>query len=188
MAIQLEDLGLVFNRAGKGYPALSLSASRPSGLNAGAAEGKAGGPEGADDFDVFISYDNRDWNEVQKIVQELRNQGLRPWVDKLHLRPGKRWEVEVTRVIKNIPAMAVFLGSHGGEKLFRDLEPSHFLNRFKEQELPLIPVILPSVQGEPQFPPFLNSFSYIDFRLSDPDPFDQLIFGITGKNPRADDK
>lgn len=190
MAIQLEDLGLVFSRTGKGYPALGSPASKLSGLNAGATENKTERREGEgiNSFDVFISYDNRDWSEVRKIVQELRNRGLRPWVDKVHLRPGKRWEAEVTRVIQHIPAMAVFVGSHGGEKLFRDLEPSHFLNRFKEQELPLIPVILPSVQGEPQFPPFLNSFSYIDFRLSDPDPLDQLVYGITGKNPHLDEE
>ncbi len=48
---------------------------------------------------------------------------------------------------------------------------------------PLIPVILRGRTGRPRLPAFLDSWHMVDMRQPDPDPFEQLVWGITGENP-----
>ena len=38
--------------------------------------------------------------------------------------------------------------------------------------------------AQPELPPFLARNTWVDFRLADPDPFAQLVWGITGERPR----
>jgi hypothetical protein len=49
-----------------------------------------------------------------------------------------------------------------------------------------IPVILEGRQGQPQLPPFLSLLHLVDMRQPDPDPFRQLVWGITGEKSPAD--
>jgi hypothetical protein len=49
----------------------------------------------------------------------------------------------------------------------------------------LIPAILPSAKTTPALPWTLKNIHYVDFRVSNPDPFKQLIWGITGQKPTA---
>jgi hypothetical protein len=44
-------------------------------------------------------------------------------------------------------------------------------------------VLLPGCPDVPELPVFLRSFGYVDFRRHEPDPLEQLIWGITGKRP-----
>ena len=44
-----------------------------------------------------------------------------------------------------------------------------------------VPVILPDVKGEPEMPDFLKDFTWVDFRQTEPEPLERLIWGITGK-------
>ena len=46
---------------------------------------------------------------------------------------------------------------------------------------PLIPVILEGRQGQPKLPPFLRIWHEVDMRQQSPDPFEQLVWGITGE-------
>jgi hypothetical protein len=38
----------------------------------------------------------------------------------------------------------------------------------------------------PELPIFLKAMTYVDFRVSDPDPMARLEWGITGVRPDAD--
>jgi formylglycine-generating enzyme required for sulfatase activity len=49
---------------------------------------------------------------------------------------------------------------------------------------PVIPVLLSDTPEKPQLPLFLRGLTWVDFRTSDPDPMNQLIWGITGKKPQ----
>ena len=65
--------------------------------------------------------------------------------------------------------------------MWQDLEIKELLNQFIKKKRPLIPVILPGRKGTPRLPSFLGHFHAVDFRKEDPDPLEQLIWGITGK-------
>ncbi len=45
-------------------------------------------------------------------------------------------------------------------------------------------MILADCAQEPDLPLFLQSLTWVDFRESDPDPLERLIWGITGEEPR----
>jgi hypothetical protein len=56
-----------------------------------------------------------------------------------------------------------------------------FIDRFVKRRSPLIPVILTSRKGNPRLPGFLPMLHAVDMRKTEPDPIDQLVWGITGE-------
>ena len=61
-----------------------------------------------------------------------------------------------------------------------------FINEFVERKCPVIPAILPSAKTTPPLPILLKSLHYVDFRVTNPDPLMQLLWGITGERPKGD--
>jgi hypothetical protein len=57
------------------------------------------------------------------------------------------------------------------------------LSQFVKRECPVIPVVLPSAKATPELPWTLANLNWVDFRETDLDPLQQLIWGITGKKP-----
>jgi hypothetical protein len=47
----------------------------------------------------------------------------------------------------------------------------------------VIPAILRGAEGEPQWSVFMEDFHRVDFRLSQPDPMAELMYGIIGVRP-----
>jgi hypothetical protein len=74
----------------------------------------------------------------------------------------------------------VFIGPKGTGP-WQELEVESMLGEFAKQGRPLIPVILEGRQGRPKLPPFLDLWHVVDMRQPDPDPFEQLVWGITGQ-------
>ena len=66
--------------------------------------------------------------------------------------------------------------------MVRDMEIRDLLDQFLKKKRLLIPVILPGRKGMPRLPSFLGHFHAVDFRKEDPDPLEQLIWGITGEH------
>ena len=60
-------------------------------------------------------------------------------------------------------------------------EMDAFLRQMKKRNCPVIPVLLPGVPEKPELPIFLEEMSWVDFRLQEPDPMQQLLWGISGK-------
>src|SRR2546425_899396 len=60
-------------------------------------------------------------------------------------------------------------------------EMDAFLRQFKKRSCPVIPVLLPDAPQQPELPIFLAEMSWVDFRKQEPDPLEELIWGITGK-------
>jgi hypothetical protein len=134
------------------------------------------------EYDVFICYHSEDREAVMGIVVGLRERGLLPWIDQDCLRPGFRWMPELERMIGSIPAAAVCIGE-SGRGPWQDEEIDALLRNLKGRNAPVIPVMLPGSRDE-RARLFLDSRTRVDFRKSDPDPMEQLVFGITGQNPR----
>jgi hypothetical protein len=134
-------------------------------------------------FDVFLCHNSEDKAAVIKIAEQLQQRGLKPWLDVWELQPGAIWQYELEKQIESINAVAVFAGQQGLGP-WQSQEIYAFLQELMSRNCPVIPVMLPETRMQPhQLPIFLRSRHWVDFRLQQPDPFSQLIFGITGKRP-----
>jgi formylglycine-generating enzyme required for sulfatase activity len=131
-------------------------------------------------FDVFMCHNSDDKPEVIKIAEQLRNLGIKPWLDQWELRPGRRWILELDRQITDIDAAAVFVGG-SGDGPWQSEEIDAILIEFKDRKCPIIPVLLESAPAQPRLPIFLRGRMWVDFRVKNPDPLQQLIWGIKDK-------
>lgn len=131
-------------------------------------------------YDIFLCYNSADKSAVKLIYEQLRQRGLRPWLDQYDLRPGLPWQDELERQIARIGSAAVFVGNSGIGP-WQDMEQKAFLQAFKRRGCPVIPVILADAQETPDLPIFLRGMTWVDFRRSDCAPIDQLLWGITGE-------
>ncbi|MCP4110984.1 MAG: TIR domain-containing protein [Desulfobacteraceae bacterium] len=131
-------------------------------------------------FDVYLCHNSQDKPFVKEIGTKLKDDGLRPWLEEWELRSGMHWQLVLEEQIENIRAVAVFVGETGIGP-WQNMEQEAFLRQFVDRRCPVIPVILPECKNEPKLPVFLSGMTWVDFRKDDPDPMDQLIWGITGK-------
>lgn len=76
----------------------------------------------------------------------------------------------------------MFIGPAGAGP-WQELEVESLLGEFAKRDKPIIPVILEGRVGSPRLPAFLNSWHKVDMRTPSPDPFEQLVWGITGERP-----
>ena len=90
------------------------------------------------------------------------------------------WQSKIQHDIESVKTSAVIVGPSGiGPWQNRELDA--ILQLFIERKRPVIPVILPSCRSVPELPVFLRSFGWVDYRTLDPDPLEQLVWGIVGK-------
>ena len=136
------------------------------------------------DYDVFLCHNSKDKPHVIAIGERLKERGILPWLDIWEIRPGLRWQKELQRNIKMMKSAAVFIGARGAGP-WQELEVESLLQQFARRNRPIIPVILEGRFGSPRLPAFLSSWHIVDMRKPDPDPFEQLVWGITGEKSAA---
>lgn len=132
------------------------------------------------EFDVFLCYNSEDKTAVKEIAEHLKQQGILPWLDEWELRPGLPWQRPLEEQIEQINCAAVFVGKKGIGP-WQQMEVEAFLREFVSRGCPVMPVLLPDAPRKPRLPVFLKGMTWVDFREEDPDPMEQLIWGITGK-------
>ena len=137
---------------------------------------------GNNNFDVLLCHNSRDKSAVLEIALQLRRAGIKPWLDTWELRPGMPWQPSLENQISSIRAAAVFVGPNGIGP-WQDLEIQGFLREFIKRRNPVIPVLLPGCPNKPQLPVFLEGMTWVDFRSSQREPLEHLIWGITGRRP-----
>ena len=135
-------------------------------------------------YDVFMCHNSIDKAEVIRIGIRLRRFGILPWLDEWELRPGLPWHVALEKQIELIKSAAVFVGASGIGP-WQDMELSAFIRQFVSRKCPVIPVILRSCNGTPPLPVFLDGMTWVNFKKRVPDPFGQLVWGITGRRLRS---
>lgn len=131
-------------------------------------------------FDVFLCHNTDEKTAVRKFNARLKKRGLVTWLDEEQLRPGQIWQVRLEKEISQIKAVAVFVGESGFGP-WQNMEIYAFLSEFAKQRCPIIPVILKECTEVPTLPLFLRQFTWVDCRKKYPDPFAQLVWGITGR-------
>ena len=134
-------------------------------------------------FDVFLCHNSGDKPQVKKIAEHLQQYDLKPWLDIWELPPGRSWQRLLEKQIEQISSAAVFVGENGFGP-WQEQELYAFLSEFVSRDCPVIPVLLPNAPTKPELPVFLRGLTWVDFRISDPDPMYQLRWGITGKKPQ----
>jgi hypothetical protein len=136
-------------------------------------------------FDVFLSYNSEDRDEVQKIAIYLDDYAdLDPWLDCWQLIAGDPWQEGLQQGLSNAKSCVVFVGRSGQgpwqqKELFAALDL-----QTKKSDFRVIPVLLPSAPTKPELPLFLAGNTWVEFRdLADDDAFWQLECGIRGIPP-----
>jgi TIR domain len=133
-------------------------------------------------FDVFLCHNGEDKPAVRKICQSLIEEGVKPWLDELEIRPGTSWQTALGQKIKSIKSAAVFVGDSGIGP-WQNEEIQALLSQFMDRKCPVIPVILPSAKTMPELPWTLANRHRVDFGVTDSQPLKRLIWGITGLKP-----
>jgi len=135
-------------------------------------------------FDVFLCHNGADKPAVKTIAHRLQERGILPWLDEWELPPGQPWQPLLEQHIAGIRSAAVFVGG-AGVGPWQEQELNAFLREFVARQSPVIPVLLPDAPATPKLPVFLRAMTWVDFRVSDPDPFERLVWGVTGRRPEV---
>ena len=129
-------------------------------------------------YDLFLSYNSRDSQAVERVGRWLKDHGLTCFLDRWYLVPGTSWPVALEQALDRSQAVAVFLGP-GEMGRWQQRELSLALDRQVSSGIPVIPVLLPGAD-----PPlgFLSLNTWVDLRqdLDDPEALQRLIAGGQG--------
>ena len=135
------------------------------------------GKEDVAEYDLFLSYNWQDKDAVRSIARRLRNRGLRPWMDERQLRPGVLWQPELEEIIARVPAAAVVIGAQRGPWQTREIYA--FIQQSVDRGCAIVPVLLPDANTA-DLPVFLQGLTWVNLAVPEPDPIDQLVWGVTG--------
>ncbi len=141
-------------------------------------------------YDVFLSYNRADKNEVELIAQYLRQEAkLNPFLDRWHLVPGEPWQGGIEEALEQSETMAVFFGSSGISPWHNEAMRAGLDRAVSSRDdVRLIPVLLPGADPT-TLPSFVTHRTGPDFRtgvdfrsgLDDATAFARLVAGILGQ-------
>jgi hypothetical protein len=157
----------------------AMDASADAGRELAAASAVLLGKEEVAEFDVFLCHNWKDKPAVREIARLLRERGLRPWLDERQLRPGFSWQSELEDIIAGIPAAAVIVGDELGP--WQGQELAAFMRQSVKRRCAVVPVLLPGAKPQ-RLPVFLDGLTWVDLNVAEPDPIDQLVWGISGEH------
>ena len=90
--------------------------------------------------------------------------------------PGRS---ELEDIIAGIPAAAVIVGDQLGP--WQRQELGAFMRQSVKRRCVVVPVLLPGAKPQ-NLPVFLDGLTWVDLNVTEPDPIDQLVWGITGRH------
>jgi hypothetical protein len=115
-------------------------------------------------FDVFLSHNGRDKPLVRELRTRLIEQGLRVWMDEFDLLPGSPWVDEIEKAIQSSRAIVVAIGNSGLGRWERP-EMRCALIEMVRRGATVIPVLLPEAPLDVELPLFLQTLTWVDFRV-----------------------
>jgi len=142
-------------------------------------------PKREAEFDVLLIYNSQDKSQVRAIAEELKQRGLRTWLDTEQIPPGRSFQDAIQKAITTAKSAAIFIGPKGLGK-WATMELRAFVARGIKADLPMIPVLLPGVNDVPKDLYFLKELNWLRLSsgIDDTEALDNLEWGITGKHPR----
>lgn len=134
-------------------------------------------------YDVFLAHNSLDKPLVREIAKQLKQRGLKPWLDEEAILAGQIIQEEIQKIIPQIKAAAFFIGQHGLGK-WQKVELRSLYTQCVEKGITVIPVLLPDVR---EFPPelvFLKEHKWVSFSEEIIyNPLDSLYWGIIQSKP-----
>jgi hypothetical protein len=115
---------------------------------------------------VFISYSHVDRKLAMELYKRLINSGikLKPWFDEIDLLPGKRWEIEIKKEIKQSDVVLICLSNASiGKKGYLNKEIKIALEE-AEKFPPDAVYIIPIKLTDCELPDQLTEYQWIDIR------------------------
>jgi WD40 repeat protein len=153
--------------------------------HSGKLAGGSGGEAATGEFDVFLSHNTRDKPVVERIAEQLRRNGLQPFLDVWDLTPGGRWQRELTDGLARSKACALFVGPHSfGQWQLEELELA-LVWANQRDGFRVFAVLLPGVEDPfdaQRLPPFLSTRTWVDLRggITSRRALQQLLNAIKG--------
>ncbi len=137
------------------------------------------------EFDVFLAHNSQDKTAVKEIANQLKQRGLKVWIDEEQIPPGRPFQDEIQQAIPNVKAAAIFLGYVGLGK-WQTMEVRTLTSRCVSANIPVIPVLLPGVDRIPENLLFLQELNWVCFtkEVNDSEALHKLVWGITQQKPQ----
>ena len=131
------------------------------------------------EFDVFLAHNSQDKPQVKAIASELKKRGLKVWIDEEQILPGRPFQDVIEQAILNVKSAAIFIGS-GGLGNWQAMELRTLISQFVDVAIPVIPVLLPEIEGIPKDLVFLQTLHWVSFAndIDDIEALDKLESGI----------
>ncbi|MEH1909367.1 GUN4 domain-containing protein [Nostoc sp.] len=136
-------------------------------------------------FDVLLAHNSQDKPQVRAIANELKQRGLKLWLDEEQiLRPGSSFQQEILQAIPLVKTAAIFIGVKTLGR-WQVLELESLVQECVENNIHIIPVLLPDVSMIPENLRFLRRYRFVSFlqQVSDVEALNLLEWGITGRRP-----
>ena len=121
---------------------------------------------------VFLSYPREDAARVDAIYQRLKNEGLKPWIDRKDILPGEKWEQSIREAIRQSDFVLVCLSGYSVNKRCLQKEIKYSLDisdEMLDSDIYVIPVRLDNCD----VPEKLRTFQWMD--LFEPDGWARLL-------------
>ncbi|NMG10545.1 effector-associated domain EAD1-containing protein [Brasilonema sp. UFV-L1] len=133
-----------------------------------------------EEFDVFLAHNSADKPEVRAIANQLKERGIKIWLDEEQIPPGRSFQDEIQKAIPLVKSAVIFIGLKGLGK-WQTMELRSLTTRCVEKDIPLIPVLLPGVTQLPEKLVFLKEYRWVEFstNLDDIQALNNLVWGIT---------
>lgn len=137
-------------------------------------------------IDTFLAYNSKDKPLIWQIYRELKERGVKPWLDEEEIAPGDRFLDKIQEAISQSKTAAICIGPDGLGQ-WQEIETQTFISLCIQQGIKVIPVLLPPVEKIPDKYLFLKQFHFVQFEenLKNKQAFDRLEWAITGIKPRS---
>lgn len=113
-------------------------------------------------FDVFLAHNSLDKPLIRIISEELKRFEITAWLDEERILPGQHFQDSIQQAISCVRSAAICIGCSGLGRWQR-MELRSFIARCVENEIPVIPVLLPGVRSIPDSNIFLKDVNWVSF-------------------------
>lgn len=107
---------------------------------------------------------------------------LRPWLDEEDIYPGVLFQYEIQKAISQVKSAAICIGLELGK--WQKIEVNVLMSQFVDNDMPVIPVLLPGVERIPDDLLFLKQINWVNFQnINDAAALNKLESGIRREKP-----
>jgi hypothetical protein len=137
-------------------------------------------------IDVFLSHNSKDTEIVEQIATDLRDHGVKVWLDVWDITPGEPFQPPIEKALRECRSAAVFISPNNmGKWQLPEIQVA--IDQQVKRSIRVMAVLLPGVSDEMinQLPSFLTLSRWVDYRqgAKDEEGLYNLRWGVTGIKP-----